>query len=368
MAFIVAVFVISRLCVMAGIFFGRKFIQSPAGLSYPADSHWWDALVRWDAGRFLSIVTDGYAFVPDGQTYNISLFPFVPLSIRFFSGIMSVTPVVAGLLLSNLFFLCALLLLYRYTEECHREADAHLVVVLTAFFPLGVFYSSIYSESAFLFFSVLSFLMYSRGRYVLSAIGLLFLCTTRLAGLFVFAALAVSYLTNQVIVMKGKGRRIDRKALARFIAWALLSVSGFAAFLVYQEVALGYWDAFIRVQAGWNRHIGNFGGLLDELTSPDPFRIMNIIPAAVTLAISLRLLFLSAYRTHALWGILSVAIPLSTGSFISMTRLTMVFFPMLIYLASLMKGHPLLRDAGLSLSLSGLVILTSLFVRMYFLG
>jgi hypothetical protein len=276
--------------------------------------------------------------------------------------------VIIGIAVSNAFFFLALLLLYRYTKKYHPDADPDLATVLMAFFPFGVFFSAIYNESLFLFLCLFSFSMFREGKMVASACALFLLGMTRLAGLFVVAAMCLSYLFNRVLHFNKKRPDVNGRELINLTLWVLFSVSGFLLFLSYQQVSFGHWDAFIRVQAAFHRHpIGSFSLLLSEMNL-DPFYIMNILPAAAVLGTSIVILFLKDYRLYSLWGLLVVLVPLSTGTFLSMTRFSMVFFPLVIFGSSLLKKLPLLKDITIMAFSSALVVVTALFVRIYFIG
>ena len=113
--------------------------------------------VRWDAGWYLNITTGGYRWsrrLEEHKYQNIAFFPGFPIAIylvgRLFGGAIN-AHVAAGVLISHLAFLWALVYLYRLardlTGDAHRARDA---LLLTATYPYAVFYGAIYTESLFL--------------------------------------------------------------------------------------------------------------------------------------------------------------------------------------------------------------------------
>jgi Gpi18-like mannosyltransferase len=369
--FVTTVFFISRIFVIAGVFLGRKFVHFPVDAANKIiPVNWWESLLRWDAGSYLEIAARGYAHgqFQDGLPLFISLFPLYPLTIRLISALSGLQPAITGLLISNIFFWAALLLLYFYVKNTHTDSDPRLAIKLMAFFPFSFFCSSAYAESLFILLSIFSLMMFRKKHMIASALGLSLLGATRLAGLFVLAAMSIYYLFEKLRFMKGRPLPIKGKALLAITGWNLLAVSGFLAFTLYQYMAFGHWDAFILTQKSYHRHeIGSFMLLFSE-TNTDPFNIMNILPTVITLAVSFFFLFSKQYRIYSLWGILSVLVPLSTGTFLSMTRYTMVFFPTVIFLSRLLKDTPALRELSLLTFSSTLVMLVSLFVQYYFIG
>jgi hypothetical protein len=210
--------------------------------------------------------------------------------------------------------------------------------------------------------------MFKKKYMIASAFGLSLLGATRLAGLFVSAAISICYLDEKLRSMKEKPPHMKVKALLNITGWNLLAASGFIVFILYQYLTFGHWDAFIIIQKSYGRHeIGSFILLLSEINF-DLFNLMNILPTFITLAAAFFFLFSKRYRVYSLWGILLVLVPLSTGTFVSMTRYTLVFFPVVIYLSRLLKDSPALRELTLMTFSSSLVLLTSLFVKYYFIG
>lgn len=366
--FVLTVFVISRACVVIGIFLGRKFLSFPADLSNKVlEKTWWESLARWDAGYYIDIVLNGYHYLPDGKTHNIAFFPLYPLLIRIVDDITKLSPLMSGIIISNACFLVALLLLHRYTEKYHPDSNPDLTAMLMAFFPFGVFFSSVYTESLFLCLCLFSFFMFREGKTMLSAIGLFLMTATRLAGLFVVPALGLSYLFTRVIPFPKKKSPLKGRELLNLVVWGLVAISGFVCFAAYQQISFGHWDAFIRVQIAWKDRVGNFSSLLSEM-HPDLYNVMNIVPAGILLGASILFLFLKNYRIYSVWGLLAVLIPLSTGTFMSMGRYSMVFFPLAIYGGCLLKKTAILRDIALMTSSSLLVVLSTLFAKYYFIG
>jgi len=367
--FVLTVFVASRLFVAFGIFLGRKFFFfAPAFRDKFLESAWWESLARWDAEFFIDIVVNGYHYLPDGNKHNIDFFPVYPFLIKIIGYIWNASPVIIGIALSNAFFLMALFLLHRYSKKYHHDSDPDLATVLMAFFPFGVFFSSIYNESLFLFLCLSSFYLFREGKMTAAVCALFLTGLTRLAGLFVVAAMGLSYFSSGFLRFHKDASGTRGQEVLKPIFWVLFSASGFLLFLAYQQLSFGHWDAFIRGQEAFHRHpIGSFSALLSEMNL-DPFNIMNIIPTGAVLGTSIIFLFSKEYRLYSLWGLLVVLVPLSTGTFISMTRFSMVYFPLVIYGSSLLKKMPLLRDITTMTWASTLIVFTALFVRVYFLG
>ncbi|KAI5146928.1 GPI mannosyltransferase 2 [Nematocida ausubeli] len=116
-------------------------------------------LVRWDAIYFHNIAKYGYT--SDNMT---AFFPLYPMLIRALSYFWIPT-VFAGVLLSNFAFLLSSLILYRITEKHFSQSHATRACILFCFSPCSIIYSSLYTESLFCLFTMLSLesLLHTRG-------------------------------------------------------------------------------------------------------------------------------------------------------------------------------------------------------------
>jgi hypothetical protein len=366
---VLIIWAVSRMYVVFGILLGRKVGFLPTGQEgrFPLESRWWESILRWDAGWYISIVTNGYSYAPDGNQHSIAFFPLYPLLVKFLTFFFGPHVAPLGLIVSNMFFLAAILLLFRYTEKYHPDVDPQFVVFLAAFHPFGFFYSSMYTESLFLCLAIFAFLMFKEQRFSMSALGLSLLCITRLPGVFVAATLGLAYLFSQVLICE-KGRlHLNCKRLVSFVVWSGISASGLLAFILYQYFRFGQWNAFIRAHEAWQRHIGDYHGLLGQFDW-ELYSLMNSLPALLILGTSIALSLVKGYRVYAPWGFLLVFVPALTGNLTSMQRYSTVFFPMVILLGRLCRDMPVAKYVLLIISSSGLLIFTSLFVRFYFVG
>ena len=109
---------------------------------------------RWDTPRYLDIVQNGYSYVPGYDRNNVAFYPLYPLTIAALAPIVG-SPLVAGLLISNLCCLAALVLLYRLVLlKGGDDAVAARTVFYIAVFPTAIFFFAAYTESLFLLLSV----------------------------------------------------------------------------------------------------------------------------------------------------------------------------------------------------------------------
>jgi hypothetical protein len=108
-------------------------------------------LARWDTFFYLDIATRGYQWNGDpAQGQNVVFFPLYPLLMRGLGAAIGGHPLLAGLIVSLLAFLLALVYFWRWIAD-RLDADAATGAAwLLSAFPLGVFFSAAYTESLYL--------------------------------------------------------------------------------------------------------------------------------------------------------------------------------------------------------------------------
>ncbi|MBF0539371.1 MAG: hypothetical protein HQL03_14080 [Nitrospirae bacterium] len=275
---------------------------------------------------------------------------------------------IAGLMLSNACFLVALVMLFYYIKGYHKNADPTLSIILMSVFPSGVIFSTMYAESLFLLLAVFSFYMFHQKRYILTSLGLLLLGATKLQGLFVLPSLALSYIISLAYPRSDEGLAINPKGVFRFLGWLTVSLTGFIAFIIYLKLRFGFWNAFILAQQyGWHRKIGDWHHLLTEIR-PDPNTIMHIVPALIILASAISYVFIEDYRRYVLWGLCTVLVPVSSGSFLGMNRYMIVYFPPVIFISELSNRNIYVRDFFVAMFFTGSFVTTAIYTKGYFLG
>jgi len=141
---------------------------------------WKLMLQTWDANYYLFLSDSGYA---PGHMAN-AMYPLWPLVIRagkylFFDSLAS------AIILSNVLSFAAFLIFYRFAEDRYGHDVAYRSLLLLIFFPGSLFYFFGYSESLFLFLTVLCFALMEKRRYGAAAL-IAFLCPqVKAIGIFI---------------------------------------------------------------------------------------------------------------------------------------------------------------------------------------
>ena len=193
-----------------------------------------------DAVRYLDIAQNGY--VREGENaINLVFYPLYPLLIRLFSFLTGSLPL-AGLIISQISYAAASVLLYEYLMLDREAQDAWFGVLLMALYPFSVFAMGVYTEGLFLFLSIACLYLLRKEKYGAAGIVGFFAALTRAQGVLLLLPAAYSLLLGQLGAEKRKLRASD--------AGLLLIPAGLCVYLSINAVLHGDPFQFLRFEAG----------------------------------------------------------------------------------------------------------------------
>ncbi|MDQ3513555.1 MAG: hypothetical protein M3462_07815 [Chloroflexota bacterium] len=301
-------------------------------------------LAIWDGGWYAEIAGDGYG----GRRERAAFWPLYPLLLRGAAWLTGAGVEVAGVVISNLALLVALVALHRLVRADLPGRVADRAVWLVALLPNGFVFSAVYTESLFLALSASSLLAARRGRWVIAVALAALAAVTRNTGLLVLiplAALAV-------------GQAGWRPGPLLRLAWPLALVPlAPAIFLWHLENLWGDPLLPMRVGAHWDRHptwpwrslwTGTHTALRayrDWFTGGDLLPAPGEAPRLIGLpAVGVALVLLPRCWHHLGWGYTSYAVacllvplasPAGYNGFLSVPRYLLPVFPLWIAAATL---------------------------------
>ncbi|MDQ3707332.1 MAG: hypothetical protein M3437_19320 [Chloroflexota bacterium] len=238
----------------------------------------------FDANWYASITTGGYQVsAPLDQQTNIHFMPLYPFLMRVAGMLLGLGEVVggyniAGVLLSHVFFLIALVLLYKLTLEVWGdESLATRSVWLMAVFPWSFVFSLAYTESLFLMLILWALLIAWRMReeplpWRCLALGML---------------LALASLTRHHGLLMAAGAAWLVAIHPRHLSWAarvrnallaaLPAVVVFAGFVLYIGLQTGELLAVLTAHGAWGKGYWNDLPLLLVLPPANPAWSMYVL-------------------------------------------------------------------------------------------
>jgi hypothetical protein len=352
-----------------GLLPGIKPVGVPGWPAAPITPGWHNLVTVWerfDALWFLRIASHGYAN-GDGSA---AFFPLYPLLVRWVSAVSGGRPLAAAIVVSNLSFLGALMMLYVLSRTELSEETARRAVLYVAIFPTAFFFFAPYSESTFFLLAVITLWAARRQRWAIAAVAGALAALTRSLGV----VLALPLIVEAVHQWSESGRRGRPVAVLS----SLGPPAGLLVYLWYWRIKSGDWLAPIHQQTGWQREAMNplvalWHGSLDAYRFvgiyPGGYHELDwliVIPALVAAAYALRR-FRPAFGIYT-W--VSILVPLCLvfdgRPLMSDPRFLLPLFPLMWAVAVWTQGHPVRQEIYLagSAALMGLMLL--LFVNWYY--
>jgi len=308
-------------------------------LVYPAGENAgiWSAYKTWDANHYLLLAGEGYS----SNRMSNAFYPLFPFLIGA-TGYLFGSGLIAGLVISHLFTIAAIIFLYLYVRTLHSEETAYNTCLLLLVFPTGFFMGLVYTEALFLMLAV-AFFYFSNGNRALPANVCGFLLPlTRPTGILVAVPAVVEVLTKR----KSGDFSTNWK---RFLS-PLSFVAGFVTYLLLMKFFTGSAMAGFEAQKQFIS-----GNAMANILHPIDFIVNNFINIEYTVAgyntgivnrigfvLYLAVLAFSYRRlnkTLFVYSLILGMIPALSGNLMSYTRYLVVIFPLFICLAETIKRN-----------------------------
>ncbi len=259
-------FLITRLFIFGvGLVGDTMLTTEPGHWIADPDSPFLSMWTKWDSQYYVDIATNGYWFRPEQQS-NVAFFPVYPLLMRLVGSLVQGNVILAGFIISNLAFFIALIFLYKLTALELDEGSAGRTVFYLAFFPTSFFFSSVYTESTFLMFSVAAVYFSRRHQWVSAALIGMLAAATRNLGVLVWALVLWEWLRAQGWSLKTIHKKQSWTDLlngARLHWFEVIIICiiplGLIIYMVFLQLNFERPMAFIETQAAWGRQ--NIGPL-----------------------------------------------------------------------------------------------------------
>jgi Gpi18-like mannosyltransferase len=322
---------------------------------------------RWDAVHYLDISQRGY------YGTDMAFFPLYPTLIHIVGAFVG-SDLIAGLLISNVAFFFGLLFFYKLVEHQYTRAVAHRAIFYISIFPTAVFFSAVYTESLFFALTVASFYYIREHKWLTAGLVGALAALTRVEGVI----LMVPYAIELFSAARAAG-------FARFFApkWRVVRIAlgmiamplGLGTYMAWLWVLHGDPLYFSHVQSHWNRQLAwpwvSFVHAYKLIVHAKSTIVISneSIEIAFTL-LMIAVLFAGVRRlrpSFTAYMALSIIIPMSTSSLMSMPRFALVLFPMFAILA-LWGGKTWVNNAIVAFSLPLLGLFTVLFADWYWVA
>lgn len=367
---------------------------------------------RWDGAWYLVIAHYGYR--PDLGAFTASrtaFFPLYPLGLRAIAW-LGTPPVLAGVALSTLALAFALYGIHRLTTlELTRAGlarvpqAARLAVALTAFAPMALYFSAVYTESLYMALSVGVFLSARQGRWAWAGVLGALAAATRSTGIVLVAPALMIYLygpraDRPAERLRRAGARLrPRYRLRRDVLWLALMPLGVLAYCLFLGLSGGDALAPFHAQGSWGRHFaGPYLGIADGVKAAfegarqllslqrhhvyftdaggSPFvnaghnlMLLAFLAAAIPALIGVLRMLPAAYGVYVIAALaLPLSYPVSSQPLMSLPRFLVVLFPLTIWLAAWLSERPRLTRPVLGISTLLMVFFAAQFATWHWVA
>jgi hypothetical protein len=295
---------------------------------------------RWDACWYGKIATFGY----EPQELSVNFWPLFPLLTGFISPLVGGGVALAGLVVSAIAYVAAMVGLYRLVARDVDPVTARRTVVVLSIFPSAFFLFAPFTEALFLALAVWTMVAARERRWVLAgAVGLL-AALTRIQGVFLIFPVGWEVAVAAGLTAWRPWRSLALPAIDwGVIGRGLIAVGGpalgFWSFIGYTAATVGqtpldtqdawggkeFFPPWEVVDAAWTWAI--------ERSDPlQAFNLILLIGFGVLLVVAARRLPIS-YTLYALPQFLLLATRIQPTPLTSTNRYLLVIFPVFVVLA-----------------------------------
>jgi Mannosyltransferase (PIG-V) len=337
-----------------------------------------DCFLSWlhfDVFSYIGVASYGYTSARD-----TAFFPLWPLLIRSLGlplGGSTIAYYIAGLILANLFFYLALVVLYKLIIRAFDAQVAQKALFFLAFYPYALFFFAGYTESLFLLLILGTFLFLQRAGTLdwwLAGLCGYFAAMTRSMGILLSVPFLVVYV--QHFLLPGRFKETGwRQKIAAFAPLLLIAL-GLITYMLYLGYTMGNPLLFSVAEAtSWHRPFvppwtGFYYAIRSFFVSPWP-NTENIMDLAFTV-IPMLVLALSWRRLPLHYSLFALVMMIFPLCYIQGTTLTavprymLVVFPLIIGIAVWKRAHVDMLYLALALPLFALNVI--LFVNHYWVA
>lgn len=364
------------------------------------DRGFFENMQRWltgDSGWYNLIMTHGYVIFHHLKAQEtIAFFPLFPDMVRIVSDVLHVSVKTTSMVCNFMLVVGAAFFLYKITEHMAIQARranpamlARVSVILFLLNPASFFFVSMYADALLVFCITISIYFALRHSFITAAVFAGLASATKSTGSLLIPVLVLMYVQENWQEIR-QIRILVRTHALKLFAIIVVSASGLLAYMGYLWHRFGDPLLFIKIEKYWNRgkvstlHVPgyiwrtDYVPLLKLHSSLTNIRVFDLYMAAVPIVIMGLILYILIWHRKrfgwlALFSLLTLAMPLSTGQTTSLNRYVLALTPLFSLVAVYFYGssHKTLRyivQVWLWVSAILLVIFAASFLDGYFMG
>ena len=270
----------------------------------------------WDGSHYIFISQFGYkfplqAFFPGYPLILKALDLFLPLSI--------------AVRVNYLVVFLMIIFLYKFMDIFNFSTSEKIrALVLYLAYPTSFFFIANYTEALYILLATLILIFLNQSSYKKAAITSFFISTIKISSIIFPLLISIRYL-------KENYKSLNFKKLTELGLLNLLSVFGIILYFLYLQIYQKGFGIYFKAQSEWGRGSFSFISSYANLQSEFYFeRISEILVFALLIGV-----FIWAYKKINselyFFSIYHFLLPVLTGTLLSLTRLSLYCFPVLLY-------------------------------------
>ncbi|MDP2945974.1 MAG: hypothetical protein Q8N61_00780 [bacterium] len=343
---------------------GRNYVAFPF---YPRAHYLNWVWANFDGLHYLEIALRGY------HGFDFAYFPLLSWLISLAQRIFLTAPLPTAVLICNLAFLASLFVIFKIILLDYSTKIAWRTIFFIVIFPTSFYYGAIYTESVYLLLATLSFYFARKSKWLFCGILGYFAGLTRLVGVALLPALLAEWLIQNKFSFSWPK---FLKTKAYFLFLVPLGIITYAVFLQLRygdallfQKSMSVWEQskfVFPLQVFW-RYLKIIFLFPDKTNLVYWVAILEMVSAFFYFALG----FYALKRIRISYGIfmlLSLIIPIFTGTLQSMPRYILHLFPAFLAIALLTEKSKSIFCLTIVIFLVLGFILTALFTRGYFIG
>ena len=326
---------------------------------------------NFDGEHYLSIALYGY------KNLQQAFFPAYPTlinSVSYFFGTGLEHYLLSGLIVSNILFFASLVLFWKIIRLDFSESIAKLSIIALLVFPTSFYFGAVYTESLFLFSSLLTYYFYRKDKFLLSGLFGILMTATRIYGVFVLVMIIVEILNKKFKLFEF----LRQKKYLIFISFLGLFGYMFYCWKNYGD-ALAFYNlqtlvgeqhqkGIVLLPQVLYRYIKMiFSGAMPILTMQT--LILEFLTGILFIIVPIYGYFKKVKLSYLIYILLGFLVPSVQGSFSSVPRYMVVIFPAFIIIGMFLEHKPkVVKTMIYVLSAIWMLINCGLFIRGYWVA
>ncbi|KKQ34254.1 MAG: hypothetical protein US51_C0046G0007 [Microgenomates group bacterium GW2011_GWA2_37_6] len=303
--------------------------------------------------------------------------------------IFGVHPVIAGQIISNIFFLGALFVSLKLLSIDKKRSSFLLFGAVLILFPTSFFYGAVYNDSLFFFLATTSLYFARKRSFLLASVAGALATLSRLNGLVLVFPILFEFLSakdknpldtwNLTKLKEEIGREIRKLIPGEKVYFVILIPLAFLGYLLFTQINYESWTKVFSAMSVWNQDkvifpLQVFWRYIKIIGS---FEFSNYVYQVALIELLFVVLYIGvliySYKkirfSYWLFFAVSILIPSLTGTFQGMPRYGLHLYPFFLSLVLFLEQRSIpSKLIYFAISVFLLYYCLSLFTRGYFIA